>query len=133
CIGATATYTSNGTAGGTWSSTNTGVATVNSSNGLVTAVGAGTTNITYSVSGCGSLSSFKTLTVNPNANAGTVSGTSPLCIGATATYTSNGDAGGTWTSTNTGVATVGSSTGLVTAIAAGTTNITYSKSGCGPT
>jgi uncharacterized protein YjdB len=130
-ISGTATYTSNGTAGGTWSSTNTSVATVNATTGFVTAVSAGTTNITYTVNnGCGSpVSSFKTLTVNAATNAGTVSGTSPLCIAATATYTSNGDAGGTWSSTSTSVATVNATTGLVTAVSAGTTDITYTVSG----
>ncbi len=130
-IGGTATYTSNGTAGGTWSSTNTSVATVNATTGFVTAVSAGTTNITYTVnSGCGSpVSAFKTLTVNVPTNAGIVSGTSPLCIGATATYSSNGDAGGTWSSTNTSIATVNATTGSVTAVSAGTTDITYTVSG----
>ena len=134
CIGATATYTSNGTSGGSWSSTNTSVATVASSTGVVTALAAGTTNITYTVTaGCGSpVSAFKTLTVDPNVTAGTVSGTSPLCIGVTANYTSNGTSGGSWSSNNTSVATVNSSTGLVTALSAGTTNITYTvSSGCG--
>src|SRR5207244_3631 len=116
CIGATATYTSNGTAGGTWSSSNAAVATVNASSGLVTAVSAGTANIIYTVnSGCGSpVSAQKTLTVSPNVNAGTVSGTTPLCIGQTATYSSNGDAGGTWSSSNAAVATVNPTSGLVT-------------------
>src|SRR5258705_870914 len=134
CIGVTTTYSSNGTAGGAWRSTNSSVATVNSVTGLVTAVAAGTSDITYTVStGCGSpVSSIKTITVSPNANAGTVSGTSPICIGATTTYTTNGDAGGAWSSTNTSVATVNSVSGLVTAVAAGTTNITYTvSSGCG--
>ena len=130
CIGATATYTTNGDPGGSWSSTNTAVATVNPATGLVTAVGAGTTDITYTVTGCnGTASNFQTLTVSPNANAGTVSGTSPLCIGATATYTSNGDAGGSWASSNTAVATVNPTTGLVTALSAGTTTIQYTV-GC---
>jgi hypothetical protein len=91
----------------------------------VTAITAGTTDITYTVSsGCGSpVSSFKTLTVSPNVTAGTVSGTTPICIGATTTFTSNGTSGGSWSSTNTAVATVNSSTGLVTAVAAGATDI----------
>src|SRR5205085_12298972 len=63
-------------------------------------------------------------------NAGTVSGNSPICIGATAQYSSNGDAGGTWSSSSPSVATVIPSTGVVTAVAAGTTNIIYSLS-CG--
>ena len=134
CIGATATYSTNGTSGGNWASTNTAVATVNAATGLVTAATAGTTNITYTVgSGCGSpISSSKTLTVSPNVTAGTVSGTSPLCIGATATYTSTGTSGGSWSSTNTFVATVNAATGLVTTASAGSTNITYTvSSGCG--
>ena len=128
CIGQTATYSSNGTAGGTWSSSNTSVASVNASSGLVTALSAGTTNITYTVSGA---SSFKTLTVNSNANAGTISGASSLCTGASTTYTTNGNSGGTWSSDNTPVATVNASNGLVTGVAAGNANITYTVTNCG--
>jgi uncharacterized protein YjdB len=126
-IGGTATYTSNGDAGGSWSSSNPSVASVNASSGLVTAVSAGTANIIYTVnSGCNNpVSSFQLLTVNAPTNAGTVSGTSPLCIGGTATYTSNGDAGGSWSSSNPSVASVNASSGLVTALSAGTTDITY--------
>ncbi len=134
CIGATATYTKTGTAGGTWTSTNTAVASVNASTGLVTALTAGTTNITYTVTNCSGtpISAFKTLTVSPNVSPGTVNGTSPLCVGATATYTKTGAAGGTWTSTNTAVASVNATSGLVTALSAGTTNITYTlTTGCG--
>jgi uncharacterized protein YjdB len=132
CIGATTTYSSNGDAGGTWSSTNTAVATVNSTTGVVSAVGAGTTNITYTVSGCTPVSAFKTLTVSSNVSAGTVNGTSPLTVGGSTTYTSNGTAGGTWTSTNTAVATVNAATGQVLAVGAGNTNIIYTvNTGCG--
>src|SRR5205814_3788466 len=109
-------------------------ATVNSSTGFVNAVSAGTTNIVYTVNACNGtpLTASQTLTVNPNANAGTVSGVTPICIGATTTYTTNGDAAGSWSSTNTSVATVNPSTGLITAVAAGTTDITYTvSSGCG--
>src|SRR5204862_441995 len=113
-----------------WSSTNTGVATVNASSGLVTAIGEGTTDITYTVSGCvnGSISttsSYKTLTVSPNPSAGTVSGTpSTICIGATTTYSSNGTVGGSWSSSDDNIATVGSSSGIVTGVSAGTATIT---------
>lgn len=133
CIGNTATYTTNGLSGGTWSSTSPGVATVNASTGLVTAVAAGFTDITYtSNTGCGpSSAASQTLTVNPNANAGTISGTSPLCIGVTSAYTTNGDVGGTWSSNNISVATVNFTTGAVTALSAGSANIIYTvSSGC---
>ena len=134
CIGVSTTYTSTGTAGGSWSSSNTAVATVNPSSGVVTAISAGTSNITYTVnSGCGSpASSFATVTVSPNVTAGTVSGTSPLCIGTSTTYTSTGTAGGSWSSSNTAVATVNPSSGVVTAVSAGSSNITYTvNAGCG--
>jgi Secretion system C-terminal sorting domain/Bacterial Ig-like domain (group 2) len=71
------------------------------------------------------------ITVAPNANAGTITGASNLCISATSTYTTNGDAGGTWTSSNTGVATVDPASGLVTAMSNGSTTITYTVTGCG--
>jgi uncharacterized protein YjdB len=106
---------------------------VNSTTGVVTALSAGTTNIVYTITGtCSTVSASKMLTVNPNVSAGVVSGVTPLSVGATILYTSTGTAGGTWSSTNSGVATVNASTGLVTAVSAGTTNITYTvNSGCG--
>jgi len=59
-----------------------------------------------------------------------VSGTSPICIGAATTYSSNGDGGGAWSSTNTSVAIVNPGTGVVTAVAAGTTDIVYTVIAC---
>ena len=113
CIGGGATYTTTGS-GGSWSSSNTSVATVIAGTGAVTAVGSGTASITYTVSsGCGSpVSASKTLTVSPNVSAGTVSGTTPLCIGGGATYTTTGS-GGSWSSSNTSVATVIAGTGEI--------------------
>jgi hypothetical protein len=144
CIGATATYTTTGVVlgGGTgaWSSSNTTVATVIAGTGVVTAVGAGTCNIIYSITGgCGGTASAQqSLTVNPNAAVTSVTGTTPLCIGATATYTANGVVlgGGTgaWSSSNTAVATVIAGTGVVTAVGVGTCNIIYTiTGGCGGT
>jgi uncharacterized protein YjdB len=137
CINATATYSANAVvlSGGTgaWSSSNTAVAIVDVT-GLVTATGAGTCNIIYTVtSGCGGTASAQQpLTVSPNANAGVISGTTPVCIGSTPQYTTSGTTGGTWTSTNTAIATVNPSTGVVTAVGAGSCNIVYTLTGvCG--
>lgn len=62
CIGATSTLL-NSITGGLWSSSNISVATINTNTGLVTAVGAGTTTITYRTE-CGAISTA-TITVNP--------------------------------------------------------------------
>src|SRR5205814_2234616 len=73
-----------------------------------------------------------TMAVNPNVSAGMVTGSTPLAVGSTSLYSSTGTAGGSWSSTNTGVATVNAVTGMVTAVSVGTTNITYTVgSGCG--
>lgn len=135
CINQTATLTSNGNSGGSWSSGNTSIATVNPSTGLVTAISQGTVNIFYTVNtGCNSpQQSTYSITVNPNANPGTISGTSNMCIGLSVTFTSNGDAGGTWSSSQPSVATVNPSTGVVSAVAQGASNIIYTPSGCNVT
>ena len=89
CIGGTAIYTANGVilSGGTgaWSSSNPAVATVSPA-GLVTGVSAGTTNIIYTITGgCGgTVSEQVAVTINPNASIASVTGPTPLCIGASA-------------------------------------------------
>jgi len=127
CHGGTTTYT-DATSGGTWSSSNTAVATVNSS-GVITGVSAGTANISYTITNtCGSSTKTKSITVQ-NAPAA-ISGASTLCVGAIATLTDT-VSGGTWSSTSTSVATINSS-GIVSAAGAGTTTISYSlTNGCG--
>ncbi|HNP54502.1 MAG TPA: T9SS type A sorting domain-containing protein, partial [Ferruginibacter sp.] len=96
-------FTTNGDAGGTWSSSNTAVATVNPTTGLVTAVGAGTTSISYTInSGCGSpATASASLSVAVN-TAPVVSGPTNVCpyLGNSTqvTYTANtpGASGYTW-------------------------------------
>ena len=91
------------------------------------------------VAGCVSASRTSvTVTVNPTASVASVTGTSVLCAGLTTTYSATGvvlgGGSGVWTSSNTGIATVNSSTGLVTAVSAGTCNIIYTiTGGCGGT
>ncbi|MFN8246365.1 MAG: hypothetical protein U0T56_08310 [Ferruginibacter sp.] len=67
------------------------------------------------------------------ASAGTVSGSSPLCIGATATYSANAVvlSGGTgaWSSSDNNVATVDINSGLVTGLAEGQASIIYTVTG----
>ncbi len=114
------------TSGGTWTSGTTSVATVSSA-GVVTGVAAGTSVITYNVSGN---SVYATVTVNPLPNAGTITGgATAICLGGTATLT-DAATGGTWSSTSTGVATV--SGGIVSAVTGGSATIDYSvTNSCG--
>lgn len=73
-----------------------------------------------------------TVTVIPNASIESVTGTSPLFVGETTTYTANsvvlGGGSGVWSSSDTDVATVDES-GIVSAIGAGSCNIVYTISG----
>ena len=111
--------------GGSWTSSNTGIATVGSGSGVVSGVLAGSAFITYTLpTGCSAATSF---TVNPLPSA--IAGNTTFCIGLT-TSLSDPTAGGTWSSNDIGIATV-ASTGVVTGVAQGSTTITYTLStGC---
>jgi hypothetical protein len=123
CVGATATL-SDFVSGGTWSSSNTAVATV-SSTGLVTALSVGTANISYAVttSPCAAASIAQAFTVMPTPPAGMITGPGDVCVGASMTL-SNALTGGTWTIGGTSTATI-TPGGMVTGATAGTAIITY--------
>lgn len=129
CVNTT-TNLSNTTAGGVWSSNNTAVATVNNS-GVVTAVSSGGVTISYSVTtDCGTTVVTKGLTVNNGPVIAPIVGASIVNTNQTTTFTDSVP-NGTWASLNTAIATVNSS-GVVTGIAPGTTDISYSVSNnCG--
>jgi trimeric autotransporter adhesin len=123
CEGLTTTLSSAPT-GGTWSSSNTN-ASVDGA-GVVTGNTFGTATITYTLpSSC-----IRTAIVTVNALPAAISGTQEVCVGLTTTLTS-APTGGTWTSSSTGRASVGASSGIVTGVAAGNAMITYMLStGC---
>ena len=122
CQGATTTLT-DATPGGTWASTVPGVATV-SGGGVVTGVSGGLTSIVYSA-GCGAPA---TITVSVTAIPSAITGPGAVCIGNTITLSDSPF--GAWGSSNPSVASVVSTTGVVSGLTSGTTNITYSN-GCG--
>jgi hypothetical protein len=132
CKGSTTTYTSSGTTGGSWSSTNTSVATVNTSTGLITAVNAGNTAIRYTVNtGCGSpvTSSSATLTVNVLPTASISYSGNPFCKSGSAYVVRIGQSGGTYTSSPSGLS-INSSTGNINLATSstGAYTVTYSFS-----
>lgn len=123
CIGNTISLTSPGSSGsGAWSSSDTGVASV-SSGGLVTGVSTGGATITYTEGAC-----FVTATISVSATAGTITGSSHLCAGSSITLSAP-VSGGTWVSSDVTIATVGSSSGVVSGVATGVVNISYILSG----
>ncbi|NBU72829.1 MAG: hypothetical protein EBS53_15535, partial [Bacteroidetes bacterium] len=132
CVGGMTTFTST-VSGGTWSSSDATIATVNPLSGLVTGVAFGTTAINYTVTGtggCSDVTGTRSVTVTSPPSAGSLSGNQAVCVGSTTIFTST-VSGGTWSSSNTAVASVNSTTGLITGVGAGTANITYTVEGTG--
>lgn len=123
CVGTSATLT-DATTGGTWSSSNTGVATIGSTTGLVTGISEGSATITYRLSnGCTRTTVVSVTVLTP------ITGTLQACVGLTTTL-ANATSGGTWSSSSTVIASIGGTTGIATGLATGTTNITYSVGSC---
>lgn len=123
CVGLTTTL-ADATPGGSWSSATPAVATIDAG-GIVTAVSAGTSVISYTLpTGC-----FVTRTVTVNPLPAAITGTTNVCVSSTTTL-SNTTPGGAWSSATPAVATINSS-GVVTGVSAGTSVISYTlPTGC---
>gem|GEM_PF-2528124 len=98
CSGATTTWTAT-SGGGTWTSSNGAVFTVNAGSGFVTAVASGTATITYSLT-ISTCVYTQSATISVSASAvPTFTALGPYCIGATPgslPATSNNGIAGTW-------------------------------------
>jgi gliding motility-associated-like protein len=134
CVGSTLNLT-NATIGGVWSTSNTSVATIDA-NGIVTALTAGTVTINYAVTNASGCTTTSSMVLNVNALPAVlpIAGANSLCVGTQVVYT-NGIAGGTWSSSNVGVASVAAN-GVIIGISAGTATISYTVStaaGCSST
>ena len=107
-------YLSDATPGGTWSSSDASVATIDSSGGA-TALSAGTTTITYSLG-----AAYVTTSLTVYAMPAPISETSiTFCTGTTATCT-DATTGGTWSS---GSGITVTSAGVVTGVTPGPTYV----------
>ena len=122
CVGGTIIL-ADVTPGGTWSSSDPSVLTI-TSGGVATGFIAGVAVITYDVSGVDA-----TISVTVDPAPAPITGSSSICLGSSITLAASG--GGVWSSSITGIATIGSATGIATGITVGVTNILYTLStGC---
>lgn len=112
------------TIGGTWSSVDPSIASVNSATGVVTGYDTFSTVIMYTVSNsCGITSSSKTIYVGIPSSAGTISGPDSVCAGSSITLTP-AVTGGVWTASNPAVSV--NSMGVVTGLIGGMSDtLTY--------
>ncbi len=122
CLGSTTSLT-DPTTGGTWSSSTTSVATVNST-GVVTGVSVGIDTIFYAVANsCGTTRATLVLNVITVPVVAPITGIDSVCPGHTTTL-SDTSAGGVWVSSNMSLATI-SAAGIVTGVASGMDTIRY--------
>lgn len=124
CVDATGTFT-DGTPGGTWSSSTTAVATIDNTTGVANAVASGTTIITFtSAAGC-----VRTRVFTVNALPAAITGPSEVCKASTIAL-ADATAGGTWSSGAGAIATINSS-GVLSGVSDGVAPITYTlTTGC---
>jgi hypothetical protein len=122
---------SHSASGGSWSSSDPAILTINATTGVVTGVSTGTADVTYTVTvnGCtGNIQTSIEVLGNTSAN---ITGNNSQCNNGSQTLTAD-NSGGTWASTNVSVATV--TDGLVQSVDVGNTYITYqitdATSGC---
>ncbi len=123
CSGGSVTLTSSSATGNQWYKDSVAISGATNQTYSVTASGV----YTVAVTACGSTSSTGiTITVNAAPTVNAITGATSVCAGNTTTL-SNTTAGGTWSSSNTSVATI-TSGGVVSALSAGNTTISYTVS-----
>jgi uncharacterized repeat protein (TIGR01451 family) len=121
---------SDSVAGGVWSGGSATIASISGA-GVVMAVASGTTIVSYSLTNsCGTALATAVVTVSAVPTVGTITGATMICSGESATL-ANTAGGGVWSGGTPGIAFV-TSAGVVTALAAGTTSVSYAVSNsCG--
>jgi uncharacterized protein YjdB len=130
CAGSTTALANpTGVAGGTWTSSNTGIATVAPTTGIVTGVSAGSAIITYTTpaNSCGSSIATTTVTVNPLPPV-TAGSNVAICFGSSTPLTAGGASTYSWSPAAGLSATTGANV-----IATPTVTTTYTVTGTGNT
>lgn len=121
---------SDAVAGGTWGVSNSTLAYV--INGVVTTSMSGSVTVLYWVSNAMCSDTARdTITIFPVPSAGTISGLHTICKGSTTILTNT--VAGEWSSGDVLIATIGSSTGMITGVNEGTAVITFApppSNGC---
>lgn len=125
-----------------WISNSTSIASINATNGLATGVSNGTSIITATDPNTGISGNTMLTVINVTVNSITISPTSTTLTAINSTFqfgatTNNSDGSHTnitsypnvWTSLNTGIASIGASTGLALAVNNGTTTIQITYGG----
>ncbi|MFN5680707.1 MAG: T9SS type A sorting domain-containing protein [Flavobacteriia bacterium] len=119
------TTLTNSTSNGLWSSSNTAVATVNTSTGIVAGVTPGSADILYTVvgtNGC-SATALKPMTViSPTAATVTAAGATTICQGSTVTLTASAASSYLWSN--------GATTQSITVAQSGPYNVQTTINGC---
>jgi hypothetical protein len=121
CSGHTSVATDPSAPGMSWTSSNTAVATIGASSGVITGISAGTSVITFkATNGC---IATRVATVDLSPATAPITGGSGVAVGHTIAL-ADAVPGGIWSSSNPALATVDAS-GVVTGVAAGAANISY--------
>ena len=128
-ISGTPVYLSNITSGGVWSSSNTSMATVIPTTGMVTGISTGSVFISYTVTNSASCSSFATKNITVGAAPApyitVAKDATNICIGSSVTLNSQVK-GGEWSCNDgSGILNIDAQTGTVTGIAAGRAMVSY--------
>ena len=122
CVGLSTTFTTS-LVGGSWSSSNNAIATVNSVTGVIAGISAGVATISYTVfapAPCNNAVFTRTVTVSELVQP-TIDGFQGVCVGSSTVFSAN-PSGGVWSSSNSGIASV-NSTGFILGNAVGTAGL----------
>ncbi|MEI2708925.1 MAG: T9SS type A sorting domain-containing protein [Chitinophagaceae bacterium] len=123
CKGAVTTYTAN-ISGGTWYSSNTAIADVNVNTGEVIGKSTGSCFIEYKYVLCND-TIIGTKMINITGTLPQITNSTNFLTTCSPAFTFSANINGTWSSTNTAVATINATSGVLTVVSTGNTTIIF--------